>query len=172
MSSRTEQIMAYVEKMTDKERQALLSHLKKHEKAKSEPETSELPEKGAVLVSSCMEKLLCFVWQRNRTVFAYEDAVLTYGSHKPFDPRKVAAFRRKLPAGEPWGFFVGGMDSPQAVNGENARMISDALGWSFSPSVLAQAYLIASHKDAGGGPDMMQDFCIPSTAMLEFVIEN
>ena len=115
MSSRTEQIMAYVEKMTDKERQALLSHLKKHEKAKSEPETSELPEKGANLVSSCMEKLLCFVWQRNRTVFVYEDAVLTYGSHKPFDPRKVAAFRRKLPAGEPWGFFVGGMDSPQAV---------------------------------------------------------
>ena len=102
----------------------------------------------------------------------YEDAVLTYGSHKPFDPRKVAAFRRKLPTGEPWGFFVGGMDSPQAVNGENARMISDALGWSFSPSVLAQAYLIASHKDAGGGPDMMQDFCIPSTAMPEFVIEN
>ena len=97
---------------------------------------------------------------------------MTYGSHKPFDPRKVAAFRRKLPAGEPWGFFVGGMDSPQAVNGENARMISDALGWSFSPSVLAQAYLIASHKDAGGGPDMMQDFCIPSTAMPESVIEN
>ena len=40
MSSRAEQIMAYIEKMTDKERQALLSQLKKHEKAKSEPETS------------------------------------------------------------------------------------------------------------------------------------
>ena len=52
MSSRAEQIMAYIEKMTDKERQALLSQLKKHEKAKSEPETSELPEKGANLVSS------------------------------------------------------------------------------------------------------------------------
>ena len=92
----------------------------------------------------------------------YEDAVLTFGSHKPFDPCKVVASRRNLPAGEPLGFFIGGMDSP----------VSDALGWSFSPSVLAQAYLIASRKDAAGGPDMMQDFCIPSEAMPEFGIEN
>ena len=102
----------------------------------------------------------------------YEDAVLTFGSHKPFDPCKVVASRRNLPAGEPWGFFIGGMDSPQTVDDENARMVSDALGWSFSPSVLAQAYLIASRKDAAGGPDMMQDFCIPSEAMPEFSIEN
>ena len=99
----------------------------------------------------------------------YEDAVLPFGSHKPFDPCKVP---RNLPAGEPLGFFIGGMDSPQTVDGENARMVSDALGWSFSPSVLAQAYLIASRKDAAGGPDMMQDFCIPSEAMPEFGIEN
>ena len=102
----------------------------------------------------------------------YEDAVLTFGSHKPFDPCKVVASRRNLPAGEPLGFFIGGMDSPQTVDGENERMVSDALGWSFSPSVLAQAYLIASRKDAAGGPDMMQDFCIPSEAMPEFGIEN
>ena len=81
----------------------------------------------------------------------YEDAVLTFGNHKPFDPCKVVASRRNLPAGEPWGFFIGGMDSPQTVDDENARMVSDALGWSFSPSVLAQAYLIASRKDAAGG---------------------
>ena len=56
MSSRKDQIMAYVERMSDKERRALLSQLKKHEEARSEPETGELPEKGAALVSSCMER--------------------------------------------------------------------------------------------------------------------
>ena len=62
----------------------------------------------------------------------YEDAVLTFGSHKPFDPCKVVASRRNLPAGEPRGFFIGGMDSPQTVDDENARMVSDALGVVFA----------------------------------------
>lgn len=172
MSSRAEQIMAYVEKMTDKERRELLKYLQQRREAENEPEENELPEEGATLVRECMARLLHFTSKHKRTVFAYEDAALTYGSYKPFDPCKVSAFRRKLPEGEPWGFFIGGMDSPRAVDGENARMISDALGWSFSPSVLAQAYLIASHKGAEGGPDMMQDFCIPSVAMPEFGIEN
>ena len=167
MSSRKDQIMAYVERMSDKERRALLSQLKKHEEARSEPETGELPEKGAALVSSCMERLLCFVWQRGRTVFAYEDAALTYGSHKPFDPRKVSAFRRELPDGQPWGFFIGGMDSPQAADSEKARMASLALGLSFPPAVLAHAYLMASHESAADRPTTMPDFLIPPETMPE-----
>ena len=70
MSSRKEQIAAYVEKMTDKERRVLLSFLKEREAAISEAEPGELPEKGAALVSGCMGRLLRVVWQHNGIVFA------------------------------------------------------------------------------------------------------
>lgn len=172
MSSRAEQIMAYVEKMTDKERRELLKYLQQRREAENEPEENELPEEGATLVRECMARLLHFTSKHKRTVFAYEDAALTYGSYKPFDPCKVSAFHRKLPEGEPWGFFIGGMDSPRAVDGENARTAALALGLSFSPSVLAHAYLMASHEDAAGVSNMMPDFLIPPEAMPELGVED
>ena len=161
MSSRKEQIAAYVEKMTDKERRVLLSFLKEREAAMSEAEPGGLPEKGAALVSGCMGRLLRVVWQHNGIVFAYEDAALSYSSHKPFDPRRVSAFCRKLPAGAPWGFFVGGFGSPQTLDGKDAQKVSDALALSFPPAVLARAHMKASHGGTGGKPDFAPEIIFP-----------
>lgn len=98
-----------------------------------------LSEYGCGLVERHLTELSLYAAKQDRLIFAYEDAAVSFANVEPFNPRCVEVFRRKMEAGKPWGFYIGGKGCPQQLRGKDRENVAYALGQSFPSDVLPAA---------------------------------